>query len=61
MECLQKTLTEQYLKEYPEYTDTFKVYWVQPDDGAWFVEDWNIEKLEVECELFLFSGSVNAT
>ena len=38
-EEIEKTLTEQYLKEYPEYTDTFKVYWVQPDDGARFVED----------------------
>ena len=37
-EEIEKTLTEQYLKEYPEYTDTFKVYWVQPDDGARFVE-----------------------
>ena len=36
-EEIEKTLTEQYLKEYPEYTDTFKVYWVQPDDGARFV------------------------
>ena len=34
---IEKTLTEQYLKEYPEYTDTFKVYWVQPDDGARFI------------------------
>ena len=38
-EEIEKTLTEQYLKEYPEYTDTFKVYWVQPDDGARFLED----------------------
>ena len=37
-EEIEKTLTEQYLKEYPECTDTFKVYWVQPDDGARFVE-----------------------
>ena len=36
---IEKTLTEQYLQEYPEYTNTFKVYWVQPDDGARFVED----------------------
>lgn len=36
-EKIEKTLTEQYLKEYPEYTDTFKVYWVQPDDGARFI------------------------
>lgn len=35
-EEIEKTLTEQYLKEYPEYTNTFKVYWVQPDDGARF-------------------------
>lgn len=38
-EEIEKTLTEQYLKEYPEYTNTFKVYWVQPDDGARFIED----------------------
>ena len=38
-EEIEKILTEQYLKEYPEYTDTFKVYWVQPDDGSRFVED----------------------
>ena len=38
-EEIEKTLTELYLKEFPEYTDTFKVYWVQPDDGARFVED----------------------
>lgn len=37
-EEIEKTLTEQYLKEYPEYTNTFKVYWVQPDDGARFVD-----------------------
>ena len=36
-EEIEKTLTEQYLKEYPEYTDSFKVYWVQPDDGARFI------------------------
>ena len=36
-EQIEKELTEQYLKEYPEYTDTFKVYWVKPDDGARFV------------------------
>ena len=37
-EEIEKTLTEQYLKEYPEYTDTFNVYWVLPDDGERFVE-----------------------
>ena len=36
-EQIEKELTEQYLNEYPEYTDTFKVYWVKPDDGARFV------------------------
>lgn len=34
---IEKTLTEKYLEEYPEYADTFKVYWVRPDDGARFV------------------------
>ena len=36
-EQIEIELTEQYLKEYPEYTDTFKVYWVKPDDGARFL------------------------
>lgn len=36
-EEIEKTLTEQYLTEYPEYTDTFKIYWVRPDDGARFI------------------------
>lgn len=36
---IEKTLTELYLKEYPEYSNTFKVYWVQPDDGARFIKD----------------------
>ncbi|MBO5427651.1 MAG: galactokinase [Prevotella sp.] len=36
-EEIEKNLTEQYLKEYPEYAQTFKVYWVQPDNGARFV------------------------
>lgn len=35
-EAIERNLTEQYLKEYPEYTETFKVYWVKPDDGARF-------------------------
>lgn len=34
---IERNLTEQYLKEYPEYTDTFKVFWVHPDDGARFI------------------------
>lgn len=36
-EEIEKTLTEEYLTEYPEYTDTFKIYWVRPDDGARFI------------------------
>lgn len=36
-ESIEKELTEKYLSEYPEYTDTFKVFWVRPDDGARFV------------------------
>lgn len=36
-EEIEKTLTKQYLTEYPEYTDTFKIYWVRPDDGARFI------------------------
>lgn len=35
-EAIERNLTEQYLKEYPEYTETFKVYWVKPDDAARF-------------------------
>ena len=38
-EQIEKELTGQYLTEYPEYAETFKVYWVKPDDGARFVED----------------------
>ena len=37
-EDVEKELTEKYLSEYPEYTETFKVFWVKPDDGARFVE-----------------------
>lgn len=37
-ESIEKELKEKYLAEYPEYTDTFKVFWVKPDDGARFVE-----------------------
>lgn len=38
-EEIEKTLTELYLREYPEYANTFKVYWVRPDDGARFVSN----------------------
>ena len=36
-EEIEKTLTERYLKQFPEYENTFKVFWVKPDDGARFV------------------------
>lgn len=36
-ESIEKELTEQYLNEYPEYSETFKVYWVKPVNGARFV------------------------
>ena len=38
-EDIERALTEQYLKEFPEYEQTFKVFWVKPDDGARFVND----------------------
>jgi galactokinase/galacturonokinase len=38
-EQIETVLTEQYLKQFPEYEKTFKVFWVKPDDGARFVED----------------------
>lgn len=34
---IERTLTEKYLAQYPEYEQTFKVFWVHPDDGARFV------------------------
>ena len=36
-ESIEKELTEKYLAEYPEYSETFKVYWGLPDDVARFV------------------------
>ena len=36
---IEAELTKQYLAEYPEYENTFKVFWVKPDDGARFVND----------------------
>ena len=38
-EYIERELSDQYLKEYPEYRETFKVFWVKPDDGARFLED----------------------
>ena len=36
---IEKTLTERYLEQFPEYEKTFQVFWVRPDDGARFVVD----------------------
>ena len=34
---IELELTEKYLAEYPEYKESFRVFWVHPDDGARFV------------------------
>lgn len=36
-ESVSQELTRQYLSRFPEYEDTFKIYFVRPDDGARFV------------------------
>lgn len=36
-EDVERELTRRYLEEFPEYEKSFKVFWVQPDDGARFV------------------------
>ena len=36
-EDVERELTRRYLEEFSEYEKTFKVFWVQPDDGARFV------------------------
>ena len=36
-EEIEKELTRQYLEKFPEYEQTFKVYFVKPDGGARFV------------------------
>lgn len=38
-EAIEKSVTETYLAEFPEYENTFKVFWVKPDDGARFVNE----------------------
>lgn len=38
-EEIQKTLTERYLEQFPEYEHTFEVFWVKQDDGARFVNE----------------------
>jgi galactokinase/galacturonokinase len=35
---IEKTLTERYLEQFPEYEKTFQVFWVKPDNGARFVD-----------------------
>ena len=35
---IEKTLTEKYLAQFPEYERTFQVHWVKPDNGARFIE-----------------------
>lgn len=34
---IEQELTRRYLERFPEYEQTFKVFWVKPDDGARFV------------------------
>lgn len=36
-EQIETTLTREYLEQYPEYEQTFKVFWVKSDEGARFV------------------------
>lgn len=36
-EAIEKELTNKYLAQFPEYKDTFQIFWVKPDDGARFV------------------------
>lgn len=37
-EDIEKELTRRYLEKFPEYEQTFKVYFVKPDNGARFVD-----------------------
>ena len=37
-EQIEEEITRRYLEKFPEYEDTFKCYFVRPDDGARFVE-----------------------
>ena len=36
-EDIERQMTERYLEQFPEYENTFKCYFVKPDDGARFV------------------------
>lgn len=40
-EEIERELTKQYLAQFPEYENTFKVFWVKPDDGARFIDPLN--------------------
>ena len=37
-ENIARELTSRYLAQFPEYDQTFEIHWVQPDNGARFVE-----------------------
>ena len=36
-EAIERELTRRYLEQFPEYEETFKVYFVKPDNGTRFV------------------------
>ena len=36
-EDIERELTRRYLEQFPEYEETFKVYFVKPDNGTRFV------------------------
>ncbi len=38
-ESIEKALYKEYLEKFPEYENTFKVFWVKPDDGARFIKE----------------------
>ena len=38
-ESIEQELTRRYLEQFPEYESTFQVFWVQPDDGARFIDN----------------------
>ena len=37
-ESIERALTERYLAEFPQYKDTFQVFFVRSDEGARFIE-----------------------
>jgi len=36
---IEKEITQKYLKQFPQYKNSFKVYFCKSDDGARFVSD----------------------